>query len=1278
MTKRILICLFTVIVMIGMLTTTAFANNVDTWDGSADTSWYNDIDTEFTLTTAEQLAGLAKLVDGGNTFEGKTVNLGKNIDLYAEDDAEEKISFDPIGYGYDIVFKGTFDGQGHTISNLYQNGWALGYSYGTQGGGLFASVVDATIKNVNIDNAEIVMECVDMGILVGYSYGNCVYENISITNSLIANYQRYTGGVVGEVNGIQKFKNIYVDENTVISSLWGDFDCSLGGIIGGKYGDAAITLEDCYVACEINAYNDVTSSYQWYAYRRAGMLIGNTETATDNGATAEFLTTKNCTVIYGDWANYTYCEFAGTSWPYVRVQEGYSNSAYSNPRYGHPKDANGNEVVDDNHVHNEGEDHFIECTFDQLYGGGQGVYGEPAHNGVVVIYPDEEVVASVGSDKYTDLHEAMVAAKSGETVRLWTDVDLAGTEWEPVSFRGAFDGQGYTISNLTINKPGVSNTGFITSLNGTFENVTFTNPTVIGGECTGVVAGRAGGSAALAQNITVNGTIKVETTHDGYARAGVIVGGWAYGNYKNITVDGADSETSYIKHTGGGDGRYVAGIVGHADDVDSYVDCTVKNITISSPNGWLCGGIAGPGPADALVSGCSVENMKIGADYSGALFGWYYGSGTIENCSIKNVEFTAGSTNNGAIGGYSIPAGVTVRNVLIENVVNADGSALLSYAAMVDDGTDVIYYTDIYSALKAVVPGATITLLDDLTITEDWDCRNNGAKITVPVTIDGNSHTITLTGNIDDRNWNTVFRFEDNAIVNNLTIDVSNATGVQRGISAKLGITMDNCVLIGNGTTSRMGVIFGEGAGAAIGDVEASITNSEFINWGYGVSDNRNGQDAKAVSIADSSFTNASVLVSAADAVAFTGNEMSNSWANIKSYTKSETLEIYAVGNDLEANSSTKENKVTASLESTINADPGFNIVLEGEDNTQYYEVTFNVAPEGANINVVDLDGDICDTIGGIYALPDGKYSYTVSKAGYYTATGTFTVSGAGRSINVNLFEIDYYWYILLQQLHDQKFEVTAAVAGGGKITPEGISEVKYDNDITYTITPDDGYAIADVVVDGESVGAVSEYTFENVNEAHTITALFEELAWENPFGDIDEDNWFYEDIEYAYENGLMIGTSDDSFSPSEIVNRAMLVTVLWRLEGSPVVDSSVNFADVPAGEWYTDAVNWASANGIVNGYGDGIFGATNDLTHEQVTAILNRYAVYKKLSENVSGNADDAYTNSEWAENNILWAEENGLFNGIGSDISNLTKGATRAELAAYLRRFCEKFIIE
>ena len=375
------------------------ANYTDVWTSEADYSWYDPDATLYTLNTAAAVAGLANLVDGNAealaevgetnnnavTFEGKTVKLNNDIDLAGK-------LFDPIGsYRFDKSFKGTFDGQAHTIKGLSQNTWDLdnGYYYNDCGLGLFAAVEDATIKNLKVDNANLSGESAIVGIVAAVAH-NTTFENITVSNSKGADYQYYSGGIVGWASGEQTFINCTVDASTQIAAQWGDFDNSTGGIIGGASGSAEILIKDCTVACVLDVYNDVTSSYQWYAYRRCGMLIGNTgKTETVDGRTvavAPQLTCENVTVIYDEWADYTYCAFAGTSWPYVRVQAGVSNSAYSNPRYGHPTDANGNEVVDDNHVHNEGEDHQILCVFDQLYGGGQGVYGKATHDGVTVVY----------------------------------------------------------------------------------------------------------------------------------------------------------------------------------------------------------------------------------------------------------------------------------------------------------------------------------------------------------------------------------------------------------------------------------------------------------------------------------------------------------------------------------------------------------------------------------------------------------------------------------------------------------------------------------------------------------------------------------------------------------------------------------------------------------------------------------------------------------------------------------------------------------------------------
>ncbi len=367
------------------------------WNGTADTSWYNETDTTFTLTSAEQLAGFAELVDDGNSFEGKTIKIDSDIDFYKKDENGEPICFEPIGGCRDEKpFMGTFDGQGHTIFNVSQNTWALnnGYYYsGELGLGLFGAVENATIKNLVVDGTSISGESALCGAVVGVAMGDCTFENITIKNAQVNDYQYGAGGIVGWASGNQTYKGINVSESTVVGSQWGDFGNANGGIIGQADPEGKYHFEDCIVACRIDAVNDIVSAYQWYCYRNSGMLIGKVDNYVQDevaSVVAENVTCENVTVIYGEWANYTYCEFGGTGYPYVRVQAGVSVDAYSNVRYGHPTDANGNTVVDDNHVHNDGEDHNLLIEFDQLFGGPANhrycYYGIATHPGVNVIY----------------------------------------------------------------------------------------------------------------------------------------------------------------------------------------------------------------------------------------------------------------------------------------------------------------------------------------------------------------------------------------------------------------------------------------------------------------------------------------------------------------------------------------------------------------------------------------------------------------------------------------------------------------------------------------------------------------------------------------------------------------------------------------------------------------------------------------------------------------------------------------------------------------------------
>ena len=136
-------------------------------------------------------------------------------------------------------------------------------------------------------------------------------------------------------------------------------------------------------------------------------------------------------------------------------------------------------------------------------------------------------------------------------------------------------------------------------------------------------------------------------------------------------------------------------------------------------------------------------------------------------------------------------------------------------------------------------------------------------------------------------------------------------------------------------------------------------------------------------------------------------------------------------------------------------------------------------------------------------------------------------------------------------------------------------------------------------------------YITVTVSHLSTFVILPQAEVVELPFADV-EGHWAFETIEYAYRNGLLIGISDTAFAPDDVMDRAMLVTILYRMEGEPEVTAANPFTDVPAGTWYTDAVIWADANDIVNGVGNGRFAPTDNITREQMAVMLYRYAQYK------------------------------------------------------------------
>lgn len=249
---------------------------------------------------------------------------------------------------------------------------------------------------------------------------------------------------------------------------------------------------------------------------------------------------------------------------------------------------------------------------------------------------------------------------------------------------------------------------------------------------------------------------------------------------------------------------------------------------------------------------------------------------------------------------------------------------------------------------------------------------------------------------------------------------------------------------------------------------------------------------------------------------------------------------------------------------------------------------------------------------------------------------------------------------------------IVVSFTEGGIVSNPGRNIVVYGTEHTFNVKPADGFQIADVRVNGVSIGAVDSITVRARTRVTTIDVTFAPVQ-KFPFIDVAPNEWYYDDVKYVWEKGLMNGTAGDAFSPLASTTRAMIVTILWRLEGSPVMQSAADFFDVEANVWYSQAISWASANGIVNGYGNGLFGPMDNITREQVAAIFCRYAAYKGIDTSAKAELGKDIKYTPWAADVLGWAEAIDLYDVVDRNTNDRTAAADRAEIAAYLRCLCE-----
>ena len=329
-----------------------------------------------------------------------------------------------------------------------------------------------------------------------------------------------------------------------------------------------------------------------------------------------------------------------------------------------------------------------------------------------------------------------------------------------------------------------------------------------------------------------------------------------------------------------------------------------------------------------------------------------------------------------------------------------------------------------------------------------------------------------------------------------------------------------------------------------------------------------------------------------------------------------------------------------------------------------------------------DLAGGTAEGNPGTYTIETGAFTLKNPTKSGYTFTGW---SGTGLDGENNMTvtiptgstgnrTYTAHWRYNGSGHSYSYYTIKATAGAGGSISPSGNVSVREGRDQTFTITPDKGYAVSNVKIDGKSIGAVKSYTFENVSRTHTIEVIFMK-ANGNPqtgvFVDVATGSYYEDAVDWAVENGITQGTDDTHFSPDGIYTRAQAVTFLWRAAGSPEPETrAMPFTDVPVGSYYYDAVLWAVENGITKGTSDTTFSPNTTCSRAQIVAFLWRSE--KSPAAGTANPFADVKSTAYYADA-VLWAVKENITKGTTSTTFSSNADCTRAQIVTFLWR-CKK----
>ncbi len=615
----------------------------------------------------------------------------------------------------------------------------------------------------------------------------------------------------------------------------------------------------------------------------------------------------------------------------------------------------------------------------------------------------------------------------------------------------------------------------------------------------------------------------------------------------------------------------------------------------------------------------------------------------------------------------------------------ADSPVIVATVTGADGQTE--YYSNLQAAVAGATSGDTITVAAG---TQELKA-NESIVLDKKLTIQGVGKETVIKGSATTDYGNGLFTFNsgsEGSVLKNLTVEYTSSAAQRAAVYFNYGFTgnQDNVTKIQN-------VAFTSGKNDTDrGNEKAIAISSTYIDGGYveisGCSINNFAYGMYFNGIHNLTIENNTIDGTKYNAINIAGDNPDYDCKDIVikdnvmtdiSYGNYEDDGTYSSGINFGSavnNVNMENNDITM-----LNGKAPMHVVTKEGESVSKVVVTYMVNDDEYVVIIADVT--------------DGKATFTepvdpVGTNGYKFTGWNYpdSVIVAGNTVTLTVGDESEYTFTAQWQppyTGKYSYEIFTKVGENGTISVDRYATE--GDDVTITVSPDEAYLLDELTVtaNGKEVEVKDNgdgtYTFKMPSaDAKIVVTFAEDSDWEPepeepamPFTDVNEGDWFYDVVLYAYDNGLMTGVSATEFAPNQTTTRGMIVSMLARLEGVTSAESA-GFTDVADSDWYATAVNWAASVGVVNGYEDNTFRPNAPITREQMAAILYNYADYKGYD--VSARADlsdyaDAASISSWAEDVLAWANAEGLINGMTATTIDPQGATTRAQTAAMFERF-------